>query len=66
MELFWKTVPLWRMDPLTLLRVPKNNPVKGFLGSILTPAWVLGSFYTPADALESIDVPKDEGICSTD
>ncbi len=40
---------------LTLLRVPKNNPVKGFLGSILTPTWVLGSFSTPEDALKSLD-----------
>ncbi len=40
----------------TLLRVPKNNHVKGFLGSILTQTWVLGSFLTPADALKSLGV----------
>ena len=38
----------------------KNNHVKGFMGSILTPMWVLGSFLTTADAL------KYERISSTD
>ena len=42
---------------LTLVRVPKNNHVKGFLGSILTPTWILGSFLTPADALKSLGLP---------
>ncbi len=37
---------------LTLLRVPKNNQVKGFLRSILIPTWVLESFLTPAKALK--------------
>ncbi len=46
---------------LTLLRVPKNNHVKGFLGSILTPTCALGSFMTPGDAWV-----KYEGIGSTD
>ena len=45
---------------LTLVRVPKNNHVKGFLGSILTPTWVLGSFLTPADALKSVGLPMYE------
>ncbi len=40
-------------DKLTLVRVPKNNHVKGFLGSILTPTRILGSILTPADALKS-------------
>ncbi len=39
---------------LTLVRVPKNNHVKGFLGLVLTPKRVLVSFLTPADALKSL------------
>ena len=54
----WKNAAFYlvEMHHLTLLRVPKNNPIKGFLGSILTPTWVLGSFPTSADALKSLDV----------
>ena len=40
---------------LTLVRVPKNNHIKGFLGSILTPTWVLGSLLTPVDALKNMN-----------
>ncbi len=41
----------------TLVRVPKNNHIKGSLGSILTPKRVIGSLLTPADALKSLDLP---------
>ncbi len=48
---------------LILLSVPKNNHVKGFLGSILTPTRVLGSF-PPASAAEGIkSVPS---LCLSD
>ena len=60
-------------DVLTLLRVPKNNHVNGFLGSILTPTLVLGSFLTPADVLrvsKGLHVGKElvkyEGLGSSD
>ncbi len=47
---------------LTLVRVPKNNYVKGFLASILTPTWVLGSFLTPAGSLKSVGLPMLDKI----
>ncbi len=50
LKYFRFTIILWDTF-LTLLRVPENNSVKGFLGSILTPTWALGSFLIPADAL---------------
>ncbi len=53
----WYQLYISCKNTLTLVRVPKNNHVKGFLGSILTPTWVLGSFLTPADALKSLGLP---------
>ena len=38
---------------LTLVKVPKNNHIKGILRSILTQTRVMGSFLTPADAFTS-------------
>ncbi len=53
--LFYKR--MWGMILFNLTKIPKNNHVKGFLGSILTPTWVLGSFLTPAGALIPLGVP---------
>ncbi len=45
----------WKSN-LTLVRVPKINYIKGFLGSVLTPKRALGSFLTPADPLKSLSL----------
>ena len=55
--LFMKDLQHLQYIALTLVRVTKNNHVKGFLGSILTLKRVLGSYLTHAYALKSLGLP---------